>query len=238
MAAQLYNAPGEWSNYRRGTDFYDEGVLLWLEVDTVIRQQSGGAKSIEDFVRAFHGAPSSAPMVKPYTFDDVVSALNAVAPYDWRSFFTQRLTSTSPHADLAGIENAGWRVQYDETPNTYIKAGESSGKSLDLRFSLGATLDEAGKVGDVVMGSPVDKAGVSPGMTIVAVNGRKYSDHVIRDAIKAAKGTATPVELLLVNGEFYSTAKVDYHDGERYPHLVRVDAKPDLLTQIASPLVK
>jgi predicted metalloprotease with PDZ domain len=236
MAAQLYTAPGEWSNYRRSVDFYDEGVLLWLDVDTTIRKQTNGAKSIEDFVRLFHGPPSTAPMVKPYTFDDVVAALNQVTPYDWRAFLRQRLDTTDPHANFGGIESGGWRVVYTEAPNLIEKANESVGKALDLTFSGGLVIGEDGRVGDVVKRSAADRAGLSPGMTIIAVNGRKYSHDAMREVVSAAKGGTKPIDLIVQNGEYIRTTSLDYHDGLRFPHLERDSSKPDVLGAIMKPL--
>lgn len=238
MAAQLYNAPGEWSNYRRGVDFYSEGVLLWLDVDVTIRTKTNGAKSIEDFVRLFHGAPSTGPMVKPYTFDDVVSALKQVTPNDWRAFLRERLDSVNPRANLAGFENGGWRVVYTDAPNVVGKASEEIGKSLDLTYSGGLTINDEGRIGDIVKGAAADRAGLAPNMTIVAVNGRKYSEDVMREALAAAKGGSAPIQLIVQNGEYFRTTALDYHDGLRYPHLERDSAKPDLFGKILEPLVK
>jgi predicted metalloprotease with PDZ domain len=236
MAAQLYNAPGEWSNYRRGVDFYDEGVLLWLEVDTIIRKETNGAKSIEDFCRIFHGPPSTGPMVKPYTFDDVVSALNQVAPRDWRAFLRSRLDATEPHAAMGGIEAGGWRLVYNDTPNLVMKAGESVDKGLDLTYSGGLAVGEDGKVFDVVKGGPADRAGVSPGMVVIAVNGRKFTDDAMREALASAKASNRPVDLIVQNGDYFRTATLDYRGGLLYPHLERDSSKPDVLGQIMQPL--
>jgi predicted metalloprotease with PDZ domain len=238
MAAQLYNAPGEWANYRRGTDFYDEGVLLWMDVDTTIRRQTNGAKSIEDFVRLFHGAPSTAPMVKPYTFDDVVAVLNQVVPFDWRSFLRLRLDSTDPHANLAGIENAGWHLVYNETPNLIEKANESVAKALDLTYSGGLVVGEDGRIADVVKRSPAGRAGLSAGMTILAVGGRRYSDDLMRESLAAAKTSSQPIPLIVQNGEYFITTALEYHGGFRYPHLERDTSKPDVLGELMAPLAK
>jgi predicted metalloprotease with PDZ domain len=235
MAGQLYNAPGEWSNYRRGVDFYDEGVLLWLEVDTIIRQQSNGAKSIEDFCHIFHGPPSTPPMVKPYTFDDVVSALDQVAAYDWRAFLRSRLDATLPHAAVGGIENAGWRVVYSDVPNVVVKAGESVDKGLDLVNGAGFSIGEDGRIGDVAKRTAADRAGLSPGMALVAVDGRKYSNDVLREALAHAKSSNRPIELIVQNGEYFRTISLDYKDGVRYAHLERDTSKPDVLSEIMKP---
>ena len=229
-APQLYFTPHGWESWRRGVDFYDEDNLNWLWVDTIIRQQSKGNKSLDDFCKLFHGAPTSAPMVKPYTFDDVVATLNQVVAYDWRGFLTDRLTNHGPGAPLGGIEGSGWKVVYDETPSEMMRAHEEH--SVNASFSVGLALNGDGGVIDTIEGLPAAKAGVGPGMKVIAVNGRRYSADILRDALKAGKTNQEPLHLLVEVDEYYKTFDLDYHGGERYPHLVRDDAKPDLLTEI------
>jgi predicted metalloprotease with PDZ domain len=231
-APQLYFSPQAWHSWRRGTDFYDEDTLNWLWVDVIIRQQSKGAKNIDDFCHLFHGAPSTGPMVKTYTFDDVVNTLNQVVPYDWRGFWTERLTNHGPGAPLGGIEGSGWKLVYDETQSEMERGVESNWHVVDGAFSIGLELREDGTITDTVEGMPAAVAGIGPGMKLIAVNGRQYSPEVLRDALKAGKGGSAPLELLVENTDYYKTYKLDYHGGERYPHLVRDDSKPDLLTEI------
>jgi predicted metalloprotease with PDZ domain len=231
-APELYFAPRAWHSWRRGVDFYDEDTLNWLWADVIIRQQSKGAKTLDDFCKLFHGAPSTGPMVKPYTFDDVVNTLNQVVAYDWRGFWTERLTNHGPAAPLGGIEGSGWKVVYDETPSEMERARMGMFRAVDVTFSLGLQLQEDGGVGDTIEGSPAARAGIGPGMRLVAVNGRKYSSDVLREALKAGKNSAEPLELLVENTDYYKTYKLDYHGGEKYPHLVRDESKPDLLNDI------
>jgi predicted metalloprotease with PDZ domain len=234
-APQLYFAPQQWYSWRRGVDFYGEDVLNWLWVDVIIRQQTQGKKSIDDFCHLFHGAPSGPPMVKTYTFDDVVNTLNQVVAYDWRSFWTERLTSHGPGAPLGGVEGSGWRVVYDENRSEMLKAAETDGKTVDAEYSIGLSLDADGVVRDTIEGMPAAKAGIGPGMKVIAVNGRQFSGNVLRDALKAGKNRTEPLELLVENTEYYKTYKIDYHGGEQYPHLVRDSSKPDLLSDIIKP---
>jgi predicted metalloprotease with PDZ domain len=240
VAAQLlYNAPEQWGNWRRGVDFYQEGTLIWLEADTIVRKQTNGAKSLDTFCRQFYGGESGAPKVVPYTLDDIVTALNNVTPYDWRGFLNQRIYAVAPHAPLGGITGSGWKLVYQEQPTELARAREQVVQQLDATASIGLLIDiEAeGDVLDIVMNSPAANAGMSPGMKVIGVNGRKYSVDRLRDALKAAKEPNTSIELLVANGEFFRTYKIDYHGGERYPHLERDASQPDMLTQIASPLV-
>ncbi len=231
-APQLYFSPQSWFSWRRGTDFYNEDTLNWLWVDVIIRQQTKGTKSIDDFCHLFHGAPSTGPMVKTYTFDDVVNALNQVAPYDWRGFWNERLTTHSPHAPLGGIAGSGWKLVYDENPSDMLSSSAGMYHFVPSGFALGLNLNGDGGVSDTIEGSIAAKAGIGPGMKVIAVNGRHFSTDVLHDAIKTAKKDSSPIELLVENDEYYRTFKLDYHGGEQYPHLVRDESKPDLLSDI------
>jgi len=231
-APELYFSPQEWRSWRRSTDFYDEDTLNWLWVDVIIRQQSKGKKSIDDFCRLFYGAPSTGPMLKTYSFDDVVDALNQIVPYDWRGFWTERLTNHGPGAPLGGIAGSGWKVVYDETQSEMERGAEISSHGVNAAYSIGLEMREDGAITDTIEGMAAAKSGIGPGMKLIAVNGRKYSPEVLRDALKAGNGGSAPLELLVENTEYYRTYKLDYHGGERYPHLVRDESKPDLLTEI------
>jgi predicted metalloprotease with PDZ domain len=231
-APQLYFAPREWYSWRRGTDFYNEDTLNWLWVDVIIRQQSKGAKSIDDFCHLFHGAPSTGPILKTYTFDDVVNALNQVVPYDWRGFWTERLTTHSPHAPLGGIEGSGWKVVYDETPSDMLSSEAGAYHFVPAGFAIGLDVREDGGISDTIEGEVSAKAGIGPGMKVIAVNGRHFSPDVLRDAIKSARNGSATIDLLVENDDYYKTYKLDYHGGEQYPHLVRDESKPDLLSDI------
>ncbi|HUJ32119.1 MAG TPA: hypothetical protein VLY23_12620 [Candidatus Acidoferrum sp.] len=218
-----------WTNWRRGTDYYDEGDLMWLEVATLIHQQSHGQKSLEDFTHLFYGGPNNGPEVKTYTFDDVVSALNSVVAYDWAGFLHERLNSTSANPPLGGIENGGWKfVMSDEAP----KGRQRRGGPGD-QYSIGLQVGQDGTVNDSIVGGPAFKAGITPGMKIVGINGRVYTHDLLEDAIKAAKDSSAPISLLLVVDDYYKACEVDYHGGARYPHLERDDSKPDYLDELA-----
>jgi predicted metalloprotease with PDZ domain len=221
-----------WQSWRRGLDYYDEDVLNWLWVDVLLRQQTGGAKSMDDFCHAFHGGSIGIAEVKTYTFDDVVNTLNGIAPYDWRKFWTERLTNHGPGAPLTGLENSGWKLVFNEIPSELTRATEEDRETIDSRFSLGLALRADGGILDTTEGLPAAKAGIGPGMKVLAVNGRKFSKNIYRDALKAAKNDSEPIELLVENTDYYRTFKISYHDGERFPHLERGESKPDLLSEI------
>jgi predicted metalloprotease with PDZ domain len=231
-APQLDFSPQAWGSLRRGVDFYDEDTLNWLWADVIIRQQTKGKKTLDDFCHLFHGAPSTGPLVKPYTFEDVIAVLNQIAPYDWRGFWTERLTDHGPGAPLGGVEGSGWKLVYDDVQSEMDRGGESNSHSLNAAYSIGLELREDGGINDTIEGMPAAKAGIGPGMKLIAVNGRQYSPDVLRDALKTGKDSSSPLELLIENTDYYKTYKLDYHGGERYPHLVRDESKPDLLTEI------
>ena len=228
----MQEAPWAWESWRRTVDYYDEDVLNWLWVDMIIRQQTHGAKSMDDFCHLFHGGQSGPPEVKTYTFDDVVNTLNQIAPYDWRGFWTERLTNHGPGAPLAGIEASGWKLAYDDLRSDLLKAEEEKEDSVDTAYSIGLLLHKDGVIGDTIEGMPTAKVGIGPGMKVIAVNGKKYSGDVLRDALKEGKADSAPLELLVENAEYFHTYKLDYHGGERYPHLVRDESKPDVLGEI------
>ena len=231
----LYGSERPWSSWRRGVDFYNESLLFWLEADAIIRRESKGARSLDDFCRRFHGGEGGAPAVKPYTFEDVVSNMNEVQPYDWRKFFSERVMEVRPHAPLGGIERDGWKLTYADSLSAYQKSLETARKRVDLRFSLGLYLTDEGEILDLLPKSPAAKAGLAPGMKVTAVNGRKWTAKVIREAIRAAARTKGMIEILAQNGDFYAPYRINYLGGERYPCLVRVTGLPDLLgTTLAS----
>jgi predicted metalloprotease with PDZ domain len=237
VAAQLlYNSRDEGSSWRRGTDFYEEGDLIWLEADVLIRQQTHGSRSLDDFCRKFHGGQSGPPKVVPFTREDVVAALNEVAPYNWDEFFQQRVYAANPRAPLGGIEGGGWRLTYTNAEPALLKVEESAHKNTDLRDSLGLLVKEDGYIIDVIPGSPADKAGVGTAMTLVAVNQRRWTPEILRAAVKMAASDPAPVELLVVNQDYFKTCPLDYHGGEKYAQLERDPAKPDLLSEILKPL--
>jgi predicted metalloprotease with PDZ domain len=222
-----------WLNWRRGGDYYDEGDLLWLEVATIIHRESRGQKTIDDFCQTFHGGPNNGPEVKTYTFDELVAALNAIAPFDWATFLHTRLDSTAAEAPTGGIENGGWKVGFSGEP---AKLSGRRGTPSDT-YSIGLQLGADGSVNDSIVGSPAFEAGISSGMKVIAVNGRVYTHELLEDAIKAAKDSSQPIALLVVNDDFINTSTINYHGGPRYPHLVRDEPKPDYLDELIKPAV-
>lgn len=231
----LYNvSTRNWDSWRRSVDFYDEGWLIWLEADIVIRRETQGHKSLDDFCRRFYGAPNSSPKVVPYTLDDIVSALNQVVPYDWRGFFHQRVDEIEPRAPIGGITGGGWKLVYSGTPNPRVQMAGRVSRTMDASFSLGLRVSteggENGVLVDVIPGSPAAEAGLAPGMKLVSVNGSTFSGQILTDAIRGAQGGRKAIAMVVQNSGFTRTYEVQYHGGERYPHLERDPSQPDLLS--------
>jgi predicted metalloprotease with PDZ domain len=228
---------GGWMDWRRGTDYYPEGDLLWLEVATLIHDQSHGQKSFEDFCRLFYAGPNNGPELKPYTFQELVGSLNQVVPYDWANFFHDRLNSTSPEAPVGGIQAGGWKVEYSEKPPEGAGRGPF-GEGVSAAYSIGLRLASDGAVQEAIVGGLAYQAGITSGMRVVAVNDRAFTPDLLHDALKTGKNSSQPIRLLVLNDDYYKTCTIDYHAGERYPHLVRQEGKEDLLDELAKPLAE
>ncbi|HEX7326054.1 MAG TPA: hypothetical protein VF292_11985 [Rhodanobacteraceae bacterium] len=236
----------DWANYKRmnGLDLYIGGVLLWLDVDTKIRQLSHGQRSLNDFCKLFFDRDGHSTDTVPYTFNDLVAALDKVQPYGWAAFLRNILDRSGPNAKapLAGITQGGWKLVFTDKESKYMQAMSQHGvygggpETLHEMDSIGLLVDGNGKVGDVLWDGPAFTAGLAPGMTITAVDGHAFSPKTFTAAIAAAKGSSAPIQLLVKNRDWYSTMQVDYHGGLRYPHLVRVPGTPDYLDQILAPL--
>ncbi|MFL5394720.1 MAG: M61 family metallopeptidase [Myxococcales bacterium] len=232
-AAQiLYGARDDWDSWRRDVDFYLEGDLLWLEVDATIRETTKGARSLDDFCRAFFGGKSGMPALEPYTLDDLIAALSQVAQLDWAGFFRKRVYDVAPDAPVAGIERSGWKVVYGPEEPEFHRSYEKARKLVDLKASAGIVVDEDRMaILDVVPGSAADKAGVPPGTRLAAINGRKANGDRLRTAV-AETARGGKLEFLVENAESYTTHSLDYGAGLRYARLERDGSRPDLLTPI------
>jgi predicted metalloprotease with PDZ domain len=241
VAASVMRGNTPWHNWRRGQDYYDEGELLWLDADTLIRKLTANRKSLGDFEKIFLGkGGNTGPLIVTYDFNELVEDLNAVVPYDWAAFLHDRVDKINPHADLAGIEQGGYKLVYKEKESA---TGQAIAAAPGWRFggtnywfSIGLRLGSDGTISDVRWNGPADKARLAPGEKIIAVDGQIYSADVLRSAIRAAKGTTEPIHLIVQADSFVSMAEIDYHDGERFPVLERVEGAPDYLDDITKPL--
>lgn len=222
--------PLPYRNYQMSEDYYSGGQLVWLEVDGKLRELTGDKRSIDDFAKAFFGMDNGAWDVNPYTFDDVVATLQGIAAYDWAGFLRSRIDGHGPL--IGGLTSHGWKLVYTDQPNQAMTAYEARSKGANLSYSIGASLDGKGGVIDVLWDGPAFKAGLSPGMSVIAVNGREYSAEAIKDAITAAKDNQAPIELMVKQFDRYQTLAVDYHGGLQYPHLERIEGTPDRLSEL------
>ncbi|MGB7549845.1 MAG: M61 family peptidase, partial [Terracidiphilus sp.] len=230
-----------WSNWKRGQDYYQEGELLWLDADTLIRKLTQNKKSLDDFEKIFLGkGGNTGPLIVPYSFDELVEDLNEVVPYDWAAFLHDRVDKINPRADLAGIEQGGYKLVFKDKPNpsehTLAAAGSRRRGGLDCWYSIGLRIANDGVIGDVLWNGPSDKAMLAPGEKILAVNGEIFSNDVLREAIRKAKGATEPIHLIVQADSFVHNAEIDCHGGERYPVLERVEGAADYLDDITTPL--
>jgi predicted metalloprotease with PDZ domain len=235
-AVVLYNADDDWRNWRREVDFYDESVFLWLDVDTTIRRLTKDKKSMNDFSHSFHGGPGGEPALKTYTFEEVVAALNAVVPYDWSGYLRTRLDSLAPKTPEEALLASGWLVTYSDEPNEIERVRDIVRKTTTLMNSIGLTANEDGTLAEVLYEGPSFKAGLGPGMKITEVAGKPFTSDALRSAVAAS--VSTPVQLKVKNGPQEQIYTIDYHGGAKYPHLQRVQNRPDVLDEILRPLAQ
>ncbi len=213
----------DWSNWQRGADYYPESTLIWLDADTLIREKSGGQRSLDDFARRFFGIQDGRQQPLSYRFEDIVAALGEVQAHDWARFLRERLDSHGPGAPLDGLARAGWRLDWAEQPSEFQRhqAEDGEWRNDDFSYSLGLVLKRDGKVERVLWDSPAFRAGMSRALTVVAVNGTAYKGERLSAAITANKTGQAPLELLVREGEQYRPVRIDYREGLRYPRLVR-----------------
>ena len=235
--------PVTWVSWQRPEDYYTEGALIWLDADTKIRELTGGQKSLDDFAKLFYGPYNGSYITFTYHFDDVVKALNTVAPFDWDSFLKSRVYDLHPAVPLDGITRGGYQLVYTDTPVAWVEKAEAAGGYADfstsLGFSIGSPRDDnsknPGALSNVWWNSPAFKAGVTPDMQLLAVNGTAYTPAVLKLAIVAAENDAKPIELTFMRGNQLKTIAIDYHRGLRYPSLQRVEGTPARLDDILAP---
>ena len=242
ISSSILRAPDlAWGNWRRAQDYYQEGELVWLDADTLIRKLTNDKKSLNDFTRVFLGkGGNTGPLIVPYELPEIVADLNQIAPYDWAKFFHDRIVDINPRADLDGIERGGYKLVFTDKPTkgetALASSGSRRGAGVNVWYSLGLRVTSDGTISDVRWNGPGDKAKLSPGQRIFAVNGLVFSPTVLKDAVRDAKGKSEPIHLILQASQFVSLADIDYHDGERYPALVRIEGTPDYLDEITKPL--
>jgi predicted metalloprotease with PDZ domain len=244
IAASILRSDGPaWSNWRRGQDYYQEGELFWLDADTKIRELTNDQKSLTDFLHIFLGkGGNTGPLIVTYNRDELIRDLNEVVKYDWATFMHERIDTINPHADLDGITRGGYKLVYQDHPTdsiaTLTPANSRRGSGAGVWFSLGLQLAADGSIRDVRWGSPADKAKLAPGQKLIAVNGKVFSAEALDAAVTAAKTSPDPIHFLMQSEEYITPVSIDYHDGMRFPAMVRVDGTKDYLDEITTPLTK
>jgi predicted metalloprotease with PDZ domain len=228
-------SPQPWRSWQRSEDYYSEGELIWIDVDRIIRQQSGGKRSIDDFARAFFGVRDRDWGELTYNFETIVATLNQVQPYDWRSYLQRKVYDVAAQPPLEGITQGGYRLAFTDEPTKWIKSAEKEGKNNNLTYSGGFVVGNDGKITSVLWDSAAFNAGLSVGAEVVAVNGRKFDADSLKRAIKAAAGNGPSPELLIHDGEVYRTVKLDWHGGLRYPRLLKAGSGEGTLDRLLAP---
>ena len=224
--------PKGWTSWQRSEDYYFEGLLLWLDVDSLIRELSGGARSLDDFARSFFGVHDGDSGELTYNFEDVVRTLNQVQPHDWATLLRDRVDRTSEHAPLDGLTRGGYRLAYTNAPTEWFKAYEKSRKITDLRYSGGFVLGKEGEITEVAWDSPAFNAGLTVSTKVIAVDGRALDTDRLKAAIKSKK---SPLNLLVKTGDLYRTVELNYNDGLRYPTLEKTVTGQGSLDALLAP---
>jgi predicted metalloprotease with PDZ domain len=242
IASSIDRAPiAPWGNWSRGQSYYQEGELMWLDADTLIREKTGDKKSLTDFLHIFLGkSGDTGPLIVPYDRKELIADLNEVLPYDWTAFLHDRIDVPTPHTDLAGIERGGYKLVYTDKPNPSERllsaARGPRGGGLNVWYSLGLRVTPDGTINQVLYNGIADKAELTPGLKIIGVNGEVFSADSLLHAIDDSKGNAKPIQLLIQDETKLTTVSLDYHDGQRYPSLQRIEGSTDYLDEITKPL--
>ena len=229
----LRNPVGDWGAWRRSQDYYDEGALIWLRADTIIREKTGDRLSLDDFLRSFLGQRDTAPIVAPYTRQDVEVALQAICPYDWHGFFQNKIYEVNGTPPTDGLEAAGWRLVYNASPNKEPFYTEILPLDEIQWHSIGLDIETDGTILDVLPGSPAYQAGLGPHMKILAVSGREYSKTVLDETVAEPKDGK--ITLVVRNFDAVESHLIQYPGGLRYPHLERIPGTKDYLSEILQP---
>ena len=228
----------DWMNWRRGTDYYEEGELLWFDIDGMLRRLTDDKQSIDMFCKKFFAGPAGYAPIHTYTFDEVVNTLNSLAPYDWRAFLRERLDATPPPTADEAVQNSGWRLVYTDQPNRMDQNSDWLTRWITYTYSIGMIVSNDGYVSDVTYDGPAYKAGLGPGMRITAINTKPFSEPNLREAIHDAKDSTTPIQITASNGRQSQDYSVNYHDGLKFPHIERDKNRPDYLSEILRPAAK
>lgn len=228
--------PKGWVSYQRSEDYYNEGLLIWLDVDATLRARTGGAKGMQDFVRQFVAGPDGKWDARAFTFNDIVGILNGLSPYDWATFLKERINGKSANAPLSGLTLGGYRLVYSSEPTGFFRDQEKRSGEINLNYSLGMSVGKGGHVSGVIWDGPAFKAGLTTAADILAVNGRTYSDDALRDAVVLAEGGKDPIKLIIRTGRAVREVGIQWNGGLRYPRLDKIGLGEGNLDKLLAPL--
>lgn len=224
--------PKGWSSWQRSEDYYSEGLLIWLDADTLIREATAGAKSLDDFARAFFGLNDGDLGQLTYTFEDIVATLQSVHAFDWATWLRERIEKAQSRAPLDGVIRGGYELTFAAARSAHFKSAESKFKHLALDYSLGLSLTNGGDIRGVVWDSLAFDAGLASGQSIIAINDRAFDTKRLRALMDEG---ITPLKLLVQSGEVFRTVEIAYDGGQRYPVLNRVPESTNWIDQIIAP---
>jgi predicted metalloprotease with PDZ domain len=216
-----------WLSWQRSEDYYSDGKLVWLDVDTLIRERSGEKRSLDDFGRAFFGGCQGEVQTIPYELEDILRVLEEICPYDWDQFFHRHIAERREQPPFGGIERGGYRLVFKEQPNDFHRDADKQEGLLDLGHSLGLSLDTEGKIKEVIWDGPAFRAGATAGSQVLAVNGWTFSDNAMQTALAACRQSGV-TRLLVRRLKHCEELEIRYDGGPRYPHLVRNQEMPRL----------
>jgi len=227
--------PKGWVSYQRSEDYYNEGLLIWLEIDATLRARTRGAKGMDDFAKAFFAGPNGKWDARGITFEEIASTLNDLSPFDWASLLKARLNGKAPNAPLSGLTLGGYQLAYTNEPTPFFKDAEKRSGEINLTYSLGMTVNKAGHLSTVLWDGPAFKAGLTTSAEIVAVNGKLFSEDALRNAVTQAEGGKDPIKLIIKAGKRVKEVAIEWVGGHRFPRLEKVGLGDASLDKLLAP---
>ena len=221
-----------WRDWQRREDYYAEGVMLWLDVDMLLRELTADKKSMRDFAAVFFGPGQNTRTISTYTFADICKTLNKIAPYDWAGYFNPRLNAHDDVHLLDGLKRGGYQLVYTDQPTEFFVQHEADLGGIDLSTSLGLVVAKKGAIKSVTWEGPAFRAGISIGARLVSIGRQAYTDDLLKQAIKAAAVDRQPIELTFEADGVTRSVKIDYFGSLRYPRLEPIPGAVDRMRQL------
>jgi predicted metalloprotease with PDZ domain len=228
--------PKGWVSYQRSEDYYNEGLLIWLEIDATLRARTKGEKGMDDFARLYTAGPNGTWDARGATLEEITDTLNGLSAYDWTGLFRDRLNGKSPNAPLSGLTLGGYRLVYTREATPFFRDAEKRSNEANLTYSLGLTVGKNGHVNTILWDGPAFKAGLTTSAEIIAVNGRVFTDEVLRDAIGDAEGGNEPIRLIVKSGKRVREIAIAWNGGHRFPRLEKIGTGDGSLDRLLMPI--